>query len=109
MRLYFKRLIDSREMADKLDEITAKYGLKLHTAYYDLQKRPELVEPFGGFLGENGGYYNYLYEDGTFQVEGTVDFADIGAWDFVLFRAVRGTFHDSLLDLGDISEYQEMP
>jgi hypothetical protein len=40
-------------------------------------------------------------------MEGTVDFADIGAWDFELLRTVRGTFHDSMLDIGDVSEYQE--
>lgn len=100
-------LVYSQEMADKMDAITAKYGLKLHTTSFDLQKHPELLEPLGDFMGDNGAYYTYMYEDGTFQVEGTVDFADIGAWDFQLLRSVRGTFHDAMLDIGDISEYQE--
>lgn len=98
-------LVYSREMAEKMDEITAKYGLKLHTTSFDLQKHPELVESLGGFM--RGGYYIYMYEDGTFQVDGTIDFADIGAWDFQLLRSVRGTFHDAMLDIGDVSEYQE--
>lgn len=101
-------LVYSWEMAGKMDEITAKYGLRLHTSSFDLQEHPELLEPLGDFMGNNGGYYTYMYEDGTFQVEGTVDFADIGAWDFLLLRAVKGTFHDAMLDIGDISEYQEM-
>jgi hypothetical protein len=100
-------LVYSREMADKMDEITAKYGLKLHTTSYDLQEHPELLELLGDFMEGNDGYYTYMYEDGTFQMEGTVDFADIGAWDFELLRTVRGTFHDSMLDIGDVSEYQE--
>lgn len=100
-------LVYSREMADKMDEIAAKYGLKLHTTSFDLQKQPELVELLGNFMESCGGYYTYMYEDGTFQVDGTVNFSDIGTWDFQLLRTVRGTFHDSMLDIGDVSEYQE--
>lgn len=97
----------SREMADKMDEITAEYDLKLHTTAFNLQERPELLESLGDFMGDGSGYYTYMYEDGTFQVEGTIDFEDIGAWDFLLLRSVCGTFHDAMLDIGDISEYQE--
>lgn len=100
-------LVYSREMADKMDEITTKYGLKLHTTSFDLQEQPELLELLGHFMGDNDGYYIYMYEDGTFQMDGTVDFADIGAWDYTLLRTVRGTFHDSMLDIGDVSQYQE--
>jgi hypothetical protein len=100
-------LVYSREMADKMDEITAKYGLKLHTTSFNLQEQPELVKLLGNFMEGNDGYYTYMYEDGTFQMDGTVDFDDIGAWDFQLLRTVRGTFHDSMLDIGDVSEYQE--
>lgn len=98
----------SREMADKMEEIAAKYGLKLHTTSFNLQEHPELLELLGDFMGGNGGYYTYMYEDGTFQADGTADFEDIGAWDFQLLRSVRGTFHDAMLDIGDISEYQEV-
>lgn len=101
-------MVYSREMADKMDALAAKYDLKLHTTSYDLQEHPELLEPLGNFLGDKGGYYTYMYEDGTFQVDGTIDFEDIGAWDFHLFRSVRGTFHDAMLDIGDVSEYQEV-
>ena len=100
-------LVYSREMADKMDEIITKYKLKLHTTSFDLQEQPELVELLGNFMESCGGYYTYMYEDGTFQVDGTVDFSDIGTWDFQLLRTVRGTFHDSMLDIGDVSEYQE--
>lgn len=101
-------LVYSQEMAEEIDRITEKYGLTLHTASYDLQEHPELVETLGDFLGDNGGYYTYMYEDGTFEVEGTIQLADTGAWDFVLLRSVKGTFHDAMLDIGDIAEYQEM-
>lgn len=101
-------LVYSQEMAEEIDRITEKYGLALHTTSYDFQEHPELVETLGDFLGDNGGYYTYMYEDGTFEVEGTIQLADTGAWDFVLLRSVKGTFHDAMLDIGDIAEYQEM-
>lgn len=100
-------LVYSKEMADKMDSIVEKYGLQLHTTSFDLQEHPELVEVLGDFLGNNGGYFTYMYEDGTFEVDGTIQFSDIGAWDFQLLRSVRGTFHDAMLDVGDISQYQE--
>ena len=101
-------LVYSKEMADKMDSIVEKYGLQLHTTSFDLQEHPELVEVLGDFLGNNGGYFTYMYEDGTFEVDGTIQFSDIGAWDFRLLRSVRGTFHDAMLDVGDISQYQEI-
>ncbi len=100
-------MVYSREMADKMNEIASKYDLKLHTTSYDLQEYPEFLKLLGNFLGDKRGYYTYMYEDGTFQVEGTIDFQDIGAWDYCLLRSVRGTFHDALLEIGDVSEYQE--
>lgn len=100
-------LVYSQEMAKEIDRITEKYGLALHTTSYDLREYPKLVEALGDFLGENGGYYTYMYEDGTFEVEGTIQLADTGAWDFVLLRSVKGTFHDAMLDIGDVAEYRE--
>lgn len=100
-------LVYSQEMAEEIDRITEKYGLALHTTSYDLKEHPELVETLGDFLGDNGGYYTYMYEDGTFEVVGTIQFEDTGAWDFVLLRSVKGTFHDAMLDIGEVTEYQE--
>lgn len=97
----------SREMAGQMDAIAAKYGLKLHTALFDLHEHPELLDPLGDFLEGGGGYFDYMYEDGTFQMEGTMELGDAGAWDFQLLRSVRGTFHDAMLEIGDPSDYQE--
>lgn len=99
-------MVHSREMADKMDELAGKYDLKLHTASYDLEKYPELLEPCGGFLGEGHGYGGYMYEDGTFQMEGSMELVT-SMWDFQLLRSVRGSFHDAMLDIGDVADYQE--
>lgn len=100
-------LVYSREMAEKMEDIAARHDLKLHTTVFDLGEHPDLLDPLGDFLGGIGGYYTCMYEDGSFQVEGTVEFPDIGAWDFTLLRAVRGTFHDAMLDIGNPAEYRE--
>lgn len=101
--------VHSGELAKKMDEIAAKYELKLHTASYDMQKHPELLELCGNFLAEGKGslYPAYMYEDGTFQTEGTMFLAEDEVWDFLLLRSVRGTFHDAMLDIGDVADYEE--
>ena len=99
-------MVHSRKMADKMDELAEKYDLKLHTASYDLEKYPEFLESCGDFLGQGRGYGGYMYEDGTFQLEGSLELAT-GMWDFQLLRSVRGSFHDSMLDIGDVSDYKE--
>ena len=100
-------LVSSQEMADKMDEIAAKYSLNLHTTSFNLQNNPEVLSTLGDFGEEERGYYTYMYEDGTFEVLGTIQFEDIGSWDYQLLRSVRGTFHNAMLDIGDVSEYQE--
>lgn len=101
-------LVYSQEMADKMDEIAAKYGLQLHTISFNLQENTEVLETLGDYLEDSEGYYTYMYEDGTFQVDGTIQFEDIGSWDYQLLRSVRGTFHNAMLDIGEVSEYQEI-
>lgn len=106
----FDRYIDygiySQEMADTLESIAAQYGLKLHTAQYDLTAHPELLESCAGFLGTATGTPTYMYEDGTFHVDGHVEVAGLGTLDFQLQRSVRGTLHHAQLTI-DPADYQE--
>lgn len=101
-------LVYSQEMADRMDEIATKYSLNLHTTSFNLQTNQEVLGTLGDFRKSCSGYYTYMYEDGTFQVDGTIQFEDIGAWDYQLLRAVKGTFHNAMLDIGEVSEYQEI-
>lgn len=96
-------------MADKLDEITAKYGLKLHTGMVDdLYTDEALCDQVGGdFLGENRAYGAYMYEDGTFKFDGELELDGYGHLDYQFQRCVRGSFTDILLNIGNIDDYTE--
>ena len=97
----------TKEMADELERIASKYGLKLHTQIFDLVAHPELLTPCEGYLGENQGFATYMYEDGSFHVDGIASAPNFGTVDFQLQRSVRGTFHDITLSLVNITDYQE--
>lgn len=96
-------------MADKLDEIIAKYGLKLHNNMVDdLYSDEALCDQVGGdFLGENRAYSTYMYEDGTFKFDGELELDGYGLLDYQFQRCVRGSFTDILLNIGDIDDYTE--
>lgn len=96
-------------MADKLDEIAAKYGLRLHTDLLDdLYTEEALCDQVGGdFLGENRIGSTYMYEDGTFHIDGELDLEGYGLLDYQFQRCVRGSFTDILLTIGDVNDYTE--
>lgn len=107
MRRYVGYLVYTQEMADELERIADKYGLKLHTEQFDLFAYPELLASCEGYLGQNRGAATYMYEDGSFHVDGTASIADFGIVDFQLQRCVRGTLHDVTLSIMDVADYQE--
>ena len=99
----------TQEMADKLEEIAAKYGLKLHTdALHNVFPGEKLCKLVGGdFLGENFAGAAYLYEDGTFKFDGSLDLTGYGKLDYQFIRCVHGSLTDVILNIGDASDYTE--
>lgn len=97
----------SVEMGEKLEEIAVKYGLKLHTQFDDVSPQ-ELEERIGGsYLAGNGNRtWGYIYEDGSFQTDGTA-VLDQGAVvpDYQFRRVVKGTFDDVVLNIGQPDDY----
>lgn len=100
-------LVYTQEMADKLEEIAAKYDLRLHT-------RLEEVLPgtwptaAGDFCRENvTPYSGYIYENGTFRFDGDAALDGYGTIEYQFSRSVRGTFDDVALNIGDTSDFQE--
>ena len=101
-------LVYTQEMAEKLDEITAKYGLKLHTTMLMIGLNEEIEDQIGAaFLGENQALSAYMYEDGTFKFDGEIDLKDYGHLDYQFLRCVRGSFTDVILNIVDINTYTE--
>ena len=99
----------NREMADKLDEITERYGLALHTAIQDVLSREDLFSRAGGaFLAPTHTPFSaYLYEDGTLHYDGEADIDGYGNLDYQFMRCVKGSFTDVMLAVGDVSSYRE--
>ncbi len=100
-------LVYTQEMADKLEEIIAKYDLRLHT-------RLEVVMPetwpsaAGDFCRENATPYSgYIYENGTFRFDGEAALEGYGSIEYQFSRSVRGAFDDVALNIGDAADFQE--
>ena len=100
-------LVYTQEMADKLDEITAKYELKLHTDMLIVSKDELCGQVGGDFCGDNRFGVAYLYEDGTFGFDGSIELEDHGFLDYQFLRAVRGSFTDTRLNIGNVNDYTE--
>lgn len=103
---YYCYSVYTQEMAQELERIADKYSLRLHTDKYDPFSSPELVEPLGDFMGNANGTPSYMYEDGSFHVDGDIELEGFGSLEFQFGRSVRGTLHDSLY-YDDISTFRE--
>ena len=104
----------TKDMADKLDQIAAKYGLMLYGNFV-----PEIpasiaeklivndTDEFSdiAFNSLQGGY---MFDDGTFSFDGIFD-ASAGrlSVNYQFRRSVKGVFDPIFLNIGDIETYQE--
>jgi len=98
----------TQDMADKLEEIIQKYGLKLHTEV-NIVSQEELAFRVGGDFIQDGliRYWAYIYEDGSFQFDGDIELQDHGSIGYQFGRRVKGTFDEVILNIGDVEDYQE--
>ena len=93
--------IYSQEMADKVDSILAKYGLKLHTGWND--GNYELFrERFGDIWTADVKGVGYFYDDGTFQFDATYKNVE-----FQIRRCMRGYFDTVYLNAGNINNFEQ--
>lgn len=107
----------TQEMTDKIDEITAKYGLSLHGDFKEVT-----FEEWNTVVGEivvndyeeysdkahNTIIGGYIYDDGTFRYDGIFD-ASFGrlSVDYQFSCSAKGVFDPMFLNIGDIADYQE--
>lgn len=105
-------LVYTQEMADKLEEIVAKYDLKLHRWMEDVFPETWPVAA-GDFCGENVmPYTGYIYENGTFRFDGDAELGagelkGYGTIEYQFSRSVKGTFDDVALNIGDLGDFEE--
>ena len=94
--------IYSQEMADKLEEIAAKYNLKLHGGHSDcdekILKEKEGIDVF--FSSASGG--GWIFDNGAFNMDSTFE-----GIHFQLGRTMRGYMDTSFLNIGNKQEYEE--
>ena len=94
-------LVWSQEMADKIDEITAKYDLKIHTNMKDCDEK--IVNEMCGEVFPDGFTgAGYMYEDGTFNLD-----SECNGMYFQFGRCMRGYFDTTYLNVGNASDYEE--
>lgn len=114
---YGEYLCYSQEMADKIDEICKKYGLRKLTGF-------ELAEDYDGLCNGAGvgdflrgkeeeakaefisGWY---FADGSFDFDGcaVINGSSFVTTDYQFSRAMKGTFQGTSLNVGDLEEYRE--
>lgn len=100
----------TQEMADKLDEITAKYGLALYSTVEAISSNEELFSKAGtgDFLGtKNKNVGAFIYDDGSFHIDGDAVLSNGIEIPYQFMSYKKGTFSDVLLNIGNALDYDE--
>ncbi len=97
---YGMYLVYSQDMADKLDALTAQYGLKLHQSMSFCYSADELCEKAGidAFLTDCSECSGYLYDDGSFYFDGVTALPDGPYVGYQFTRLMRGCFSETPLN-----------
>ena len=91
----------SQEMADKIDEITAKYDLKLHENIGDCDEKT-VNDMCGKVFSEGITGAGYMYDDGTFSLD-----AECNGIYFQIGRCMKGYFDTAYINVGNANGYEE--
>jgi hypothetical protein len=106
-------LVYSKDMADKLEEIIAKYGLTLHETITFVEGVQELIgtAETGDFLSGSaagmGRVGGYVYNDGSFHYDGEAALQNGKIIDYQFGNYVKALFSDVYLNVGDVGSYRE--
>ena len=95
------------EMGEKLESIAAENSLRLHTSQQDFYTEDELYELAGvsPFISHCAAISGYVYEDGSFQGDGTNVAGKF--YEYQFGRYVKGSFSEVTLNIGNASDYAE--
>ncbi|MBR3084687.1 MAG: hypothetical protein IKQ69_02245 [Oscillospiraceae bacterium] len=100
--------VSSPALQARLDEITARYGLKLHSTVRDFDSEEELYALLGcedSFFSNCAAISGYVYEDGSFHGDGT-SVAGI-CYEYQFGRYGKGSFSEVTLHVGNPNDYEE--
>ena len=100
-------LVYTQEMADKLEEIAAKYDLTLHSWEHVAEDQEAWISLLGDFLGDNTAYSGVIAEDGTFHYDGYLTTDSGTQLDYQFRRSVKGALNDAYFTVDDLSAYEE--
>ena len=103
--------VHTQEMADKLEEISSKYQLNLHTQVTFLSNEAELYDQteMNKFLGAGNNFSGgYVYNNGTFLVSCIMLLPDGRTIGYQLHNTAKGIFNDAaFLNISDRNEFDE--
>ena len=99
--------VDSQEEAAELDAIVTQYGLRLHTSLQGFYSEKDLYDLLGTdpFISQCSDIIGYVYEDGSFQGDGTI--AGDRIYEYQFGRYVKGSFSEVTLNIGNAGDYAE--
>lgn len=100
-------LVYTQEMADRLEEIAAKYSLTLHTWEHVVEDQEAWISLLGDFLGDNTACSGVIAEDGTFHYDGYLTTAGGTRLEYQFRRSVKGVLNDVYLPVDGLSAYEE--
>ncbi len=107
---YSLYLVYTQEMADKLDEIVSKYKLQLHQTFIEINSAEDLLIKTGkgNFLGTaNTVQSSYMYEDGTFHIDGIAGLSNGRVIDYQFMNYKKGSFNEAILNIGNADDYDD--
>ena len=106
---YSSYQVYNREMADKLEAILNKYGLRVRGEDHAIISRAEWNARLkGDFLGLVEAYAGWMYDDGSFSFDGEISRQGKDeVIDLQFHRAVKGFFGEVLLNIGDAVAYEQ--
>ena len=100
--------VTSPQLQAALDDITGRYGLRLHTRVTDFDSEQQLYSLLGctsPFFSNCAAISGYVYEDGSFHGDGT-SVAGI-CYEYQFGRYVKGSFSEVTLHIGSPEDYEE--
>jgi len=99
--------VTSPAAAQALDAIISKHSLRLHSGVTDFDSEEELYALLGSrpFFTNCAAISGYVYEDGSFQGDGTSVAGK--CYEYQFGRYVKGSFSEVTLHVGNTDDYEE--